>query len=131
MKLRISTRSRGQELVEFALTLPILILLIMAILDLGRAVYYYSAIHNASREAARFGIVQPDPPAAAGLIQGRARNFAIGLEQARLQVDVFFPTDQVQVRLTYQFQPVTPLIGALLPQNPLPLRTQSTMHLEQ
>ena len=49
--------SRGQSLVEFALALPLLILLLMGIFDLGRAVYAYNTIANAAREAVRVGIV--------------------------------------------------------------------------
>jgi hypothetical protein len=48
---------RGQTLVEFALILPILILLLMGIFDFGRAVYAYNTISNAAREAVRVGIV--------------------------------------------------------------------------
>lgn len=40
----------GQSLVEFAIVLPVLLLLVVMIFDLGRAVYYSSAIHNAARE---------------------------------------------------------------------------------
>src|SRR5690348_2791560 len=48
--------SRGQTLVEFALILPIFILLLLGILDLGRAVFNSSTMNNAAREAARVGI---------------------------------------------------------------------------
>jgi Flp pilus assembly protein TadG len=53
----VGDRSRGQSLIEFALMLPIFILLMMGIFDLGRAVYAYSTISNAAREAVRVGIV--------------------------------------------------------------------------
>ena len=46
-------RSRGQALVEFALVLPIFILILVGIFDLGRAVYVYSTVNNAAREAVR------------------------------------------------------------------------------
>src|SRR6266446_2497027 len=44
---------RGQSLVEFALILPVLALLVLGAVDLTRAFYYYIALENASREAAR------------------------------------------------------------------------------
>jgi hypothetical protein len=47
----------GQTLVEFALILPIFILLLVGIFDFGRAIYAYNTISNASREAVRVGIV--------------------------------------------------------------------------
>src|SRR3989442_15764994 len=43
----------GQSLVEFALILPVLALLVLGAVDLTRAFYYYIALENASREAAR------------------------------------------------------------------------------
>ena len=52
-----NNKQSGQNLLEFALTLPLLLLLIMGIFDLGRGIYYYSAIHNAAREGARYGAV--------------------------------------------------------------------------
>jgi hypothetical protein len=50
-------RGRGQSLVEFALILPIFLLFIFGILDLGRAVYAYHTLNNAAREAARVAMV--------------------------------------------------------------------------
>ena len=48
---------RGQALVEFALILPIFVLLLVGIFDFGRAIYAYNTISNAAREAVRVGIV--------------------------------------------------------------------------
>lgn len=49
--------SRGQALVEFALVVPIFVLLLVAIFDLGHVVWANDAISNAAREAARYAIV--------------------------------------------------------------------------
>jgi Flp pilus assembly protein TadG len=49
---------RGQALVEFALVLPILLLLIFGLVDLGRAIYAQNALSEAAREGARYGSVQ-------------------------------------------------------------------------
>ena len=46
-------RTGGQALVEFALTLPIAIMLVLFAIDIGRYVYTYSAISAAVREGAR------------------------------------------------------------------------------
>lgn len=48
---------RGQGLVEFALVIPLLLLLLFAILDFGRAVYAYSTISNQARAGSRVAIV--------------------------------------------------------------------------
>lgn len=52
------TRSaRGQSLVEFALILPVMILLLVGTFDIGHVVWTNDALSNAAREAARFAIV--------------------------------------------------------------------------
>ena len=47
--------ARAQAMVEFALALPIFLLVIYGLLEAGRAVFMYSAVTTASREAARYG----------------------------------------------------------------------------
>ncbi len=49
--------SRGQSLVEFALIVPIFILMLVGILDFGRAIYAYNTVNNSAREAGRLAIV--------------------------------------------------------------------------
>lgn len=51
----------GQTLVEFALAIPILLLLTVGIFDIGRGVFYFNALADCAREGARFGIVLTDP----------------------------------------------------------------------
>lgn len=52
-------RERGQSLVETAVVLPILLLLVAAVVDFGRAFDAYIVLTNAAREGARFGSVKP------------------------------------------------------------------------
>jgi Flp pilus assembly protein TadG len=47
-------KSRGQSLVEFALILPILLLLILGAMDIGRIITTKIAVTNAAREGANF-----------------------------------------------------------------------------
>jgi len=49
--------SKGQALVEFALILPILLLLIIGIIEFGRAFYMKNTLTNAVRHAARQAVV--------------------------------------------------------------------------
>jgi Flp pilus assembly protein TadG len=51
-------REEGAAAVEFALVLPILILILFGIIEFGFALYNKEVITNASREGARAGIVQ-------------------------------------------------------------------------
>ena len=66
MKIPLKTkRTRGNEdgqaLVEFALVLPILVLLLIGMMEFGLLLYNQQVITNASREGARFGIVSRNP----------------------------------------------------------------------
>jgi Flp pilus assembly protein TadG len=51
---------QGQNLVELALVLPLLILILAGTLDLGRVFYGYIAVTNAAREGARYAASYPD-----------------------------------------------------------------------
>jgi hypothetical protein len=79
-------RSRGQALVEFAFVAPMFFLLLFAIIDFGRYVYYVQVLNNAAREGARYAIVHgskgipttgpsPDDPTITGVV----RNYAVGI----------------------------------------------------
>jgi hypothetical protein len=50
----------GQSLVEFALILPLFVLMVVGIFDLGRAFFSSITITNAAREGARFGTLNAD-----------------------------------------------------------------------
>ena len=50
-------RVRGQALAEFAIALPVFLLLVFGLIDGGRMVIDYSTLANASRNAARVAIV--------------------------------------------------------------------------
>jgi Flp pilus assembly protein TadG len=63
-------RRRGQALVEFALIIPIFLLILLAIFDLGRGVFAYTSVTNAAREGARLAIVNQG----AGLPEQRVRS---------------------------------------------------------
>jgi Flp pilus assembly protein TadG len=115
---------QGQDAVEFALIFPILFLIVLAILDLGRATYYISALHNAAREGARFASVFPDDEEA---ILQVVRNFTIGMDEAAVTPDVEYPDeDTVRVTVTYNMT----LVNAILFGGPYTLSSQSTVAIE-
>src|ERR1700736_2908860 len=49
-----SRRTRGQALVEFAITLPVLIALVAGVIELGRGYTFAVATSDAARDAARY-----------------------------------------------------------------------------
>ena len=56
-KRRRRLGNSGQALVEFAMVAPILLLLIMGIVDFGRAFYTYYVLVDAAREGGRVAVV--------------------------------------------------------------------------
>jgi hypothetical protein len=57
MSARGRRRRHGQAMVEFALIAPIFFLILFAIMEAGRFVFYYEMLSNAAREGARYAIV--------------------------------------------------------------------------
>ena len=47
--------TRAQAMVEFAIVLPILLVLLFGIIEVGRIIFIFSSVANASRQAARYG----------------------------------------------------------------------------
>ena len=54
LQMQKMPRVRGQAIVEFALVLMILMVVLVGILEVGRLMFMYAAINNASREASRY-----------------------------------------------------------------------------
>lgn len=140
-------RSRGQAAVEFALIVPVFVLLLLGIFDLGRAVYASSTLNNAAREGTRQGIVDQT----AAHIRSRAAGHAValGLADANVQVefrnkedsggcayltnadttdDAFVSTCLVRVRVNYTFTAVTPVIGNIV--GAFAMNGESTMPID-
>jgi Flp pilus assembly protein TadG len=86
LRRRAHGRGRGQAMVEFALIIPIFLLLLVALFDLGRAVFAYNTLTNAAREGARMAIVNQYEPS---IIQ-RAKNASAIVELNVPDVEVHF-----------------------------------------
>lgn len=48
-------KAKGQAMVEFALTIPFLLMLSFGLIEFGRLMFAYSSVVTAAREATRFG----------------------------------------------------------------------------
>lgn len=53
-------RSRAQGMVEFALIMPLLLLLLIGIIEFGYFFFIYSSVNSAAREAVRYGAAAGD-----------------------------------------------------------------------
>ncbi|RPJ42904.1 MAG: hypothetical protein EHM21_12225, partial [Chloroflexi bacterium] len=61
-KIRLKNLQTAQGMVEFALVLPLLLLLILGIFAFGHLFFVYSSVVSASREAARWGAAVGEAP---------------------------------------------------------------------
>jgi Flp pilus assembly protein TadG len=77
MRANLAARrqSRGQTLVEFALVIPLVLVALMAVFDVGRGVYGLNAVGNAARMGGRTAVVNQ----AGTDIRQRAADQATGL----------------------------------------------------
>lgn len=58
---KLKQKEDGQALVEFALVLPILLILLCGIVDFGWIYYNQITLNNAAREGARYAVIHYDP----------------------------------------------------------------------
>ncbi len=75
---------RGAIVVEFALIVPVLLLLVLGIIEFGFGYHAWDATQNAAREGARLGAVSPD----VAEIEARVRGATSFLDQDQLVVTV-------------------------------------------
>lgn len=83
MKKLTPQKSRAQAMVEFAIALPILLMLLYGLLETGRLLFLYSTIVTASRQAVRYGSATGE-----GSVPGLARyRDCAGIREAANRVD--------------------------------------------
>jgi Flp pilus assembly protein TadG len=121
-------RQEGQSLVEFALVIPIFILVFFAIIEFGRLWETMNVMTGAAREGARIAAVTaPD----ASRSRAAALTLLGGLTLTNLSISVSGPGGANQVTVTVSGV-YTPLTNAIIPGliGPIPLSRSSTMHWE-
>lgn len=124
----LARRSSGQELMEYAITVPIFLLIVFGIFDLGRVVYFASALQNAAREGARYGVVNPhDTPN----VISRVKQRSLGLNKNDISVSVTWNCPTVLVDVDYIFRPITPIIGRLFPGGNVNISLSSELQRER
>ena len=104
---------RGAAAVEFALLLPVLLLLLFGIIDFGRALNAQITLTQAAREGARLAALGQSNSA----VVSRAQSAATGLSNVSVTVSSSCPSGagtgvDAVVQTSYTFSFVTP-IGAI------------------
>jgi Flp pilus assembly protein TadG len=158
---RLAARRRagsGQSLVEFALVFPIIVLLVMGFMEIGRAVFAYNTIANAARQGARVAAVNQladvtecdesrpieDPYEPHWSLRGCAilAGKTIGLNTTNVSVAYEAPPDTTldcdptlhigciaAVTVSYHFTLTTPFVSALI--GPFTMTQTSEMPVER
>lgn len=93
---RKNRKSRGQGMVEFALALPIFLLLVLGVIEFGRLLAVVSSVTTAAREGARYG-------SAAGVVSGDTSYFqdCQGMRAAAERVGFFAGVQDANVAIGY------------------------------
>lgn len=120
----------GQAMVEFALVLPILLLLLCSILDFGWIFGNQLLANNAGREAARYTAVHyndsnsdDDKAIAAGIVAAQAPSLTGAI------VDIQKSNEMITVSVQSTVPVLTPFLSAILGEN-YTIKTKTTMRLE-
>jgi hypothetical protein len=128
-----SAAERGTSLVEFAMVLPLLLVLLFTIVDFGRAFQSWITITNAAREGARVGSTGADATTICNRVKATA-----GVTGAVCTVTGVpgFTGDDVSVKVDYTLNLITPLgpmlalIGGGDFETSFPLSTTAVMRIE-
>lgn len=125
--MRRGREDGGQASVELALVLPLVMLLLLAMVQLGLLVRDQILVVHAAREAAREAAVDPAADA-----PRRAAVASSTLSDARLTVTSTgrgAPGSRVRVEVAYRASTGVPLLGAAV--GDLTLRASATMRVER
>ena len=106
--------ARGQELVELAILVPVLLLISFGVLDMGRLFHASITITNAAREGARYGTF--DPTDVTGIFNAtNAEAQSSGINLSGSTISVSCPQGcgsglAVRVTINYPFQLIMGLV---------------------
>jgi Flp pilus assembly protein TadG len=103
----------GQSLVELALLLPVLVLLAMGILDLGRGMQAYTVATNAAREAARYASVKPtDAAGITAIVHYELQRGGLAPANATITTSGSGQGNPFRVDISYRFPLVSGFFGS-------------------
>lgn len=131
--LDLRRKQHGQDAVEFALLLPLLLLIFFGVVDLGRILHVSITITNAARAGVRYGSMYPDDlDAVLAVVKAEARGSGIDLSDAAIaDILVDCPTgcdagQPIRVEVTYQFGLI---IAMIFPETALPVFSYAEMRI--
>ncbi len=117
---------KGQALAEFALLVPIFLMLMFAVVDFGMGFYSWITVTNSAREGARLGAVHPPLTVTSSPCFGKASleqciyervldSADLADEATKMTVTITNaqgqPGESVVVKVDYEYDLITPLAG--------------------
>jgi Flp pilus assembly protein TadG len=114
---------RGAVAVEFAIIAPILVMLLLGIMEFGRAYNTQLTLTNAAREGVRVMAIANDPAAAKTAAQSAAASVStsIPVTDITLSTQVCSTGAQVTLTISYNLSTITGIAG------PFPMKGKGVM----
>ena len=129
-------KEKGQSLVEFAVILPVLLIIVFGIIDFGWLFYNQAALNNSCREGARFAVVNTGKTDRLTLIQTKV----LAVSPASIKTGMTITTTysntsnmllgDVTVTLVTNVKVLTPLLGVFTNNQQKSLDASVTMKVE-
>ena len=119
--------SEGQSLVEMALMLPLLLIILFGIVDLGYYIYGYQTIYEAARNGSekaaelapfqsKLSPLDPTEDCVHAVLDETQKGVVLFSDFSSSNVQISYPDNNtralgepIQVEITYNIQPLTPL----------------------
>jgi Flp pilus assembly protein TadG len=109
---------RGAMIAEMAIVMPVLLIVVLGLFDVGRAVWTKHTLTHIAREAVRYASVRSessDDPATVDKIRARTISAAVGINTKLLEIEPSWgPSNHtgsvVRVHVAYPFAPAVPLL---------------------
>ncbi|MBW8009995.1 MAG: pilus assembly protein [Chloroflexi bacterium] len=129
-------KTRGQSMVEMALSFTVIMFLLAGAVDLGRVFFSFIAIRDAAQEGAIYGSLFPtDVPGIFEHVQTSSSNPVDLTDTTAVQIQVSYTNPSglcagsdngITVTVRYDFEFIMPLLGVMLPSQQIPIFASMT-----
>lgn len=133
IRMKNNNLEHGQSMVEFAFSAVFILLLLMGVVDLGRAFFSYMTLRDAVQEGALYGSTYPnDFEGIKSRVRGTAK-FPVDLSDT---VNVTVPEPEIigsacaghaiKVQVVHNFTITTPFLGTIIGKQNVPIKASIT-----
>lgn len=119
----------GQAMVELAIALPILLLLVFGIMDFGWLFYNKMGVENASREGARYAIVNADSASVTADVTALAKDICLDTDNTVVTLTISGTVATVTV--TKNVPVLTPLAGIFTGGQTVEMTSTTKMRIDE